>query len=154
MADHTGSSQVADPSIWADPEPPLDRDKSVSDLISNYGSSEDLPTIRRRQPTFENRTLTIWFPLPTTVQCPHADCSAKFLVKVWTRAKQSIVRHLRDLHVEAEAVPVRYVGCRVVLGIRPGGHKCRFAIDFLNQYTILWNKNKCFLYFIFIKLPR
>ncbi|KAF0715668.1 hypothetical protein FWK35_00031809 [Aphis craccivora] len=37
MADNTGSSQVAGPSTSADPEPPLDRDDSDSDSMSDCG---------------------------------------------------------------------------------------------------------------------
>jgi len=53
MADHTGSSQVAGPSTRADPEPPLDRDDSDSDSMSNCGISVeglDRMPAKRRQP--------------------------------------------------------------------------------------------------------
>ncbi|XP_060845386.1 uncharacterized protein LOC132924968 [Rhopalosiphum padi] len=128
MADHTGSSQVAGPSNRADPVPPLDRDPSDSDSVSDCGSTVG-NIARRRQPKLEGRTLTMWFPLPATVECPYDDCHARFRVKVWTSAKQSIVRHIRDLHTVAESTVVRCVGCRIVLGVRPGGHKCPVAIE-------------------------
>ncbi|XP_060879164.1 uncharacterized protein LOC132951368 [Metopolophium dirhodum] len=129
MADHTGSSQVAGPSLRADPVPPPDRDESDSDSVSDRGSTADGPIVSRRQPALEGHTLVFWLPLPTTVECPHADCSAKFRAKVWTSAKQSITRHLRELHAEAEDTSVRCVGCGIVLGVRPGAHKCQVPIE-------------------------
>jgi hypothetical protein len=107
MADHTGNSQVA-------------------------GQSTHVPNetdIKRRQPTLDGPRLTFWYPPPTTVQCSHNQCSAKFRAKVWTSAKQSITRHLGDLHDEAESTTIKCVGCEVVLGARPGGHKCGFRIE-------------------------
>ncbi|CAI6347369.1 unnamed protein product [Macrosiphum euphorbiae] len=130
MADHAGNSQVAGPSNRAIPESPLDSDESDSDSVSDCGSSGGSVTpVPRKQPSLVNRTLTFWFPLPTTISCPHDGCPAKFRVKLWTSAKQSVVRHIRDLHEEADSTVVRCVGCRSVLGIRPGAHKCRFNIE-------------------------
>lgn len=77
----------------------------------------------------EHRTLTIWFPLPATVKCPYADCSARFLVKVWTSVKQSVVRHTHDMHDVADSTIVKCTGCEIMLGVRPGAHKCRYAIE-------------------------
>ncbi|KAL5238206.1 hypothetical protein ACI65C_005616 [Semiaphis heraclei] len=130
MAAHTGSSQVAGPSNHADPELSLDRGESDSDSMSNCDSSGESETpVPRRQPTLDGRALTFWFPLPSTICCPHDRCSAKFRVKLWTSGKQSVVRHVRDLHEEADSIVVRCVGCRVVLGIRPGAHKCSVPIE-------------------------
>ncbi|KAE9528866.1 hypothetical protein AGLY_012441 [Aphis glycines] len=128
MADHTGSSQVAGPSNRVNPEPLLDRDDSDSDSLSDCGSSVEgiahFPT-KRRQPALEGCTLTIWYPLPTTVNRPHDDCSARFKAKLWTSAKQSVVRHIRDLHDAVEGTEVRCVGCGIVLG----SHKCTVEIE-------------------------
>ncbi|KAL4135074.1 hypothetical protein QTP88_006731 [Uroleucon formosanum] len=52
-----------------------------------------------------------------------------FRVKLWTSAKQSVVQHIGDLHEEADSTVVRCVGCRSVLGIRPGAHKCGIEIE-------------------------
>ncbi|CAI6359406.1 unnamed protein product [Macrosiphum euphorbiae] len=104
MAAHAGNSQVAGPSDRPDPEQLLDRHESDSDSVSDGGSSGEGETpVRRRQPTLEGLLLTFWFPLPTTLNCPHLRCSAKFRVKLWTSAKQSVSRHIRDMHEEAES---------------------------------------------------
>ncbi|KAF0749134.1 C2H2-type domain-containing protein, partial [Aphis craccivora] len=60
-------------------------------------------------------------------------------VKLWTSSKQSVVRHVRDLHDEVEATVVWCVGRGTVLGVRPGAHKCTVAIegaaDVLERYS-------------------
>ncbi|KAL4104399.1 hypothetical protein QTP88_019700 [Uroleucon formosanum] len=94
---------MADPSNRADPESPLDRDESDSDSVSECGSSGGSVTpVPRKQPALVGRTLT---------------------------AKQSVVRHIRDLHEEADSTVVRCVGCRSVLVTRPEAHKCGVEIE-------------------------
>jgi len=80
-----------------------DLEESDSDSVSDGGSSgESVAPVPRRQITLVVRDLTVWFPLPATIECPHDGCPAKFLVRLWTSAKQSIVRHLRDFHEGAD----------------------------------------------------
>lgn len=70
----------------------------------------------------------LFFPLPTTVKCPVAECNAKFRAEVWTCVKQSCIRHLRSLHIEPDVICVKCVGYDMTLGIRPGAHNCRMTI--------------------------
>jgi len=76
-----------------------DRDESDSDSVSDGGSSGEGETpARRRPPTIEGLHLKFWYPLHTTIKCPHDRSSAQSRVKLWTSAKQSVSRCIRDLH--------------------------------------------------------
>lgn len=81
--------------------------------------------VKRRQPSLSVEGLKIWFPLPVTVNCPADDCSAKFRVTVWTSAKQSIARHVKELHgITAPVTVWCCLGYETLLGTRPGAHRC------------------------------
>jgi len=73
---------------------------------------------KRWQPTLEDHTLTVWYTLPTTINCSHDHSSSRSRAKVWTSIKQSVVRLIRDLHDAVETTVVRCVGFGIVYNRR------------------------------------
>ncbi|XP_050420253.1 uncharacterized protein LOC126833140 [Adelges cooleyi] len=107
------------------------------------GTSSGAVTVQRRQPTLEGEALTVWYPTRSCITCPIPGCAGSFSAAVWTQSKQSLMRHLREMHdLVGLTTSVVCVGCEMTMGLRPGAHKCDRSIA-ADDEAVTVNRYKC-----------
>nr|XP_054921183.1 translation initiation factor IF-2-like [Dermacentor andersoni] len=85
---------------------------------------------QERQPTREDGTLTVFFPVPHTVRCCEEGCRAAYAAAKWTARRQSLQRHLEIEHGTRIRRTVNVCSiCGETLGQRPASHACLAATN-------------------------
>ena len=93
-----------------------------------------------KQPSRSENTIIFFYPLPQHIVCTesHLHCAWQSDANTPSSRKQSLLRHLRDIHNIQPTTIQRCTWCEADIGIRPMRHQCPIAttiVPDLNEYT-------------------